>query len=86
MDGIPLNESHLSLAGYRTKRDLFSKHRERRSFLYYSPINITERVTQDFIQSIIDKINFEDELQEESLHEDQIDFMNPIHVSMYDYY
>lgn len=86
MDGIPLNESHLSLAGYRTKRDLLSNHRERRSFLYYSPINITERITQEFIQSIIANIDFSAEHEEDSLHEDQIDFTNPIHVSMYDYY
>ncbi|XP_037036544.1 A disintegrin and metalloproteinase with thrombospondin motifs adt-1 [Bradysia coprophila] len=86
LDGIPLNESHLSLAGYRSKRDLFSNRRERRSYLYYSPVNITERVTQDYIQSIIASINFAEDGQEDSLHEGQIDFLNPIHVSLYDYY
>lgn len=84
LNGIPQNESHLSLAGYRSKRDLF--HRERRSYLYYSPVNITERVTQEYIQSIIANINFSEERQDDSLHEDQIDFLNPIHVSLYDYY
>lgn len=86
VDGIPLNESHLSLAGYRSKRDLSTNRRERRSYLYYSPVNITERVTQEYIQSIIANINFAEERQEDSLREDQIDFLNPIHVSLYDYY
>lgn len=86
LDGIPLNESHLSLAGYRSKRDLSPNRRERRSYLYYSPVNITERVTPEYIQRIIDSINFSVERQEDALHGDQIDFMNPIHVSMYDYY
>lgn len=63
-----------------------SMHRERRSFLYYSPVNITERVTQEFIESIIANIDFSAERHEDTLHEDQIDFMNPIHVSLYDYY
>lgn len=83
-----MNESHLSVAAYRTKRDLLSNRRERRSYLYYSPINITERVTQELIQSIIANINLSEEqpYQQDSLHEDQIDFLNPIHVAMYDYY
>lgn len=55
MDKIPLNESFISLALYRNKRDINSKRRPRfkRDFIYYNPINITEKISQKLLDNII---------------------------------
>lgn len=49
-----MQESHLSLALYRSKRDATS--RRKRDFVYYSPINITEHITPELLQSIVDSL------------------------------
>ena len=57
-DQIPLKQSHISLALFRSKRSLQRrKHlRSKRSFLYYEPVNITETLTQEFINNIVNSI------------------------------
>lgn len=57
-DGVPLDESHISLAIFRNKRDLNTRERTRRNFLYYSPTNITEKISQSFIEGVIESIDF----------------------------
>lgn len=46
----------------RNKRDLSRSNqtpsRYKRHYLYYSPINITERITKDFLNNLIAKIDF----------------------------
>lgn len=49
-----MQESHLSLALYRSKRD--AAERVKRDFVYYSPINITEHITPALLQSIVDSL------------------------------
>lgn len=51
-------QSYISLALFRTKREI-NKSRMKRSYLYYKPINITENITQQLIDSIIRKIEIE---------------------------
>lgn len=70
VDNVPLQESHLSLALYRSRREVGLQkkaldstparrsRRVKRNFLYYSPINITERVTQELLQNIVDRLEF----------------------------
>lgn len=66
-DNIPLQQSHISLALFRNRRSLKkhkhhingrnpSKIRRKRSFLYFDPVNITETLTQDFINGIVNSI------------------------------
>lgn len=62
-DDIPLNESYHTLALFRNKRSLGTEHRKRltrtkRHFLYYTPVNITERITRQFLDSLIANIDF----------------------------
>lgn len=54
MDNIPLHESYISLGLFRDKQD--GKRRVKRNFLYYSPVNITERVSPELLQSIIENL------------------------------
>lgn len=70
-DNIPLQQSHISLALFRSRRSLPSLDmltqsqlmeptaesvRQRRSYLYFDPVNITETITQDFINTIVKSI------------------------------
>lgn len=59
-DNIPLNESYNNMINLRNKRDVSqnSSVRYKRHFLYYSPVNITERITKDFLNNLIAKIDF----------------------------
>ncbi|XP_075165715.1 ADAMTS metallopeptidase stall [Haematobia irritans] len=86
-DKIPLQESHISLALFRSRRSARKHHhiRKKRSFLYYDPVNITETLTQDFIDNIVDSIITLDEkktAQEDPLVDHHIEFTNPIHYTM----
>lgn len=40
----------------RSKRELST--RQKRHYLYYTPINITERITRDFLSHLISNIDF----------------------------
>ncbi|XP_067632659.1 uncharacterized protein stl [Eurosta solidaginis] len=71
-DNIPLQQSHISLALFRSRRSLALQEskgnahnakystvhgvRKRRSYLYFEPVNITETITQDFLTNIISSI------------------------------
>ncbi|TMW39487.1 hypothetical protein DOY81_015434 [Sarcophaga bullata] len=87
-DQIPLKQSHISLALFRSKRSLQRrKHgRSKRSFLYYEPVNITETLTQEFINNIVNSIITleEQQLKDDALLNDHIEFTNPIHINMAD--
>ncbi|XP_061401115.1 A disintegrin and metalloproteinase with thrombospondin motifs 8-like [Musca vetustissima] len=86
-DHIPLQKSHISLALFRSRRSA-KKHqqhtRKKRSFLYYDPVNITETLTQDFIDNIVNSIiNLEaNQRNEDSLLDHHIEFTNPITYPM----
>ncbi|XP_037820978.1 uncharacterized protein LOC119609992 [Lucilia sericata] len=88
-DNIPLKQSHISLALFRSRRSLKRNRnkqhtRNKRSFLFYDPVNITETLTQEFINNIVNSIiTFEEkQLKDDSLLNDHIEFTNPIHYSM----
>lgn len=51
-DNLPLQQSHISLALFSSG----SNKRKKRSFLYYDPVNITETITQDLLNSIVSSI------------------------------
>ncbi|KAH8407513.1 hypothetical protein KR222_004682, partial [Zaprionus bogoriensis] len=51
-DNLPLQQSHISLALFSSN----SSKRQKRSFLYYEPVNITETITQDLLNSIVSSI------------------------------
>lgn len=53
-DNILRQQSHISLALLRSKRDV--QLRQKRSYLYYDPVNITETITRDFINEIVSSI------------------------------
>lgn len=66
---IPLVDTQLSLTLYRSRRstnefntsqkaDSIGEKRINKIFLYYQPIDITERVTKDSLQSIFSKLHF----------------------------
>lgn len=64
-DNVPLVESYISLALYRSKRstELDVKRNEtrmrlRRSFIYFDPVNITETISPQLLQSIIDSLEY----------------------------
>ncbi|XP_054738435.1 uncharacterized protein LOC129244685 isoform X1 [Anastrepha obliqua] len=94
-NNIPLQQSHISLALFRSRRSLpaqqtvldeqtaESSARQRRSYLYFDPVNITETITQDFINNIVRSIiDFEQEhVEEELLMRDHIEFSNPINLA-----
>lgn len=76
-DLIPLQQSHISLALFRSRRSPVAygtgaqqhfasskrkrRRRKRRSFVYVEPINITETLSQDFINSIVNSITDQNE-------------------------
>ncbi|XP_011178053.1 uncharacterized protein LOC105209376 [Zeugodacus cucurbitae] len=97
-DNIPLQQSHISLALFRSRRSVPSYDvltpdelveptvesvRQRRSYLYFDPVNITETITQDFINTIVKSImDFEQQhVEDESLNRDHIEFNNPINIA-----
>lgn len=69
---IPLVESHISLALYRSRRstnsdeattsnndndsDAQSTGRSKRNFLFFEPVNITERLSKDLLQNIVNNL------------------------------
>lgn len=71
---IPLVESHISLALYRSRRSINTslntrqnliehendEKRRKRNFLFFEPVNITENLTRDSLQNIITKLLFTD--------------------------
>ncbi|XP_058461510.1 A disintegrin and metalloproteinase with thrombospondin motifs 18 isoform X2 [Malaya genurostris] len=75
-DDTPVNESYNSLAHLRAKRNT---RRSRRHYDFFSPINITERISQDYIENLIANINFARNRAE--ILEDNIDFKNPIYFN-----
>ncbi|XP_017868693.1 PREDICTED: A disintegrin and metalloproteinase with thrombospondin motifs 16 [Drosophila arizonae] len=77
-DKLLLQQSHISLALFRSKREAL--RRTKRSFLYYDPVNITETITQDFLNSIVNSI-IDFERQHLDVSSDNIELSNPIHVS-----
>lgn len=54
-DNLPLQQSHISLALF-SSGSIGSSRRQKRSFLYYDPVNITETITQDLLNSIVSSI------------------------------
>ncbi|XP_038120942.1 A disintegrin and metalloproteinase with thrombospondin motifs adt-1, partial [Culex quinquefasciatus] len=75
-DDTPVNELYNSLAHLRAKRSL---SRVRRHFEFYSPINITERINQEYLDNLIAHIDFEKTTGD--VYEDSIDFRTPIYFS-----
>lgn len=67
---IPLVESHISLALYRSRRSINfmnsnliqrnDEKRTKRNFLFFEPVNITENVTKELLQSIINNLVFKE--------------------------
>lgn len=67
---IPLVESHISLALYRSRRsstangalpfvtDPQNAGRSKRNFLFFEPVNITERLSKEMLQNIISNLVF----------------------------
>lgn len=68
---IPLVESHISLALYRSRRsshsdeviasnddDAQNSGRSKRNFLFFEPVNITERLSKELIQNIVNNLVF----------------------------
>ncbi|XP_034477195.1 A disintegrin and metalloproteinase with thrombospondin motifs 16 [Drosophila innubila] len=76
-DNILRQQSHISLALLRSKRDV---QRQKRSYLYYDPVNITETITRDFLNKIVSSI-IDFERQHLDFAADHIELSNPIHVS-----
>ncbi|XP_055536789.1 A disintegrin and metalloproteinase with thrombospondin motifs adt-1 [Wyeomyia smithii] len=73
-DDTPVNESYNSLPHLRIKRHV---RRKKRHFDFFSPINITERVSQKFLDTLIENIDFTN--IKGDILEDSIDFTNPVH-------
>ncbi|KAM8711219.1 hypothetical protein ACLKA7_000369 [Drosophila subpalustris] len=76
-DNILRQQSHISLALLRSKRDV---QRQKRSYLYYDPVNITETITREFLNKIVSSI-IDFERQHLDFAADPIELSNPIHVS-----
>lgn len=73
---IPLVESHISLALYRSRRSLTTGEtqssitndgdddddqiagRSKRNFLFFEPVNITERISKELLQNIVNNLVF----------------------------
>lgn len=72
---IPLVESHISLALYRSRRSSAANeairfmpyaqntNRSKRNFLFYEPVNITERLSKAMLQNIISTLDFTTSVQ-----------------------
>ena len=90
-DNLPLVESYISLALYRSRREISDriiegKIRSKRSFLFYDPVNITEKISRQLLQRIIANLEFSAfTTAEQTVDEDQIDLLHPIHISIDDY-
>ncbi|XP_062131413.1 A disintegrin and metalloproteinase with thrombospondin motifs 16 isoform X1 [Drosophila sulfurigaster albostrigata] len=77
-DNMLKQQSHISLALFRSKRDL---QRQKRSFLYFDPVNITETITKPLLNNLVSSIfDFEQQQHLDFTH-DNIELSNPIHVS-----
>ncbi|XP_031616412.1 A disintegrin and metalloproteinase with thrombospondin motifs adt-1 isoform X2 [Contarinia nasturtii] len=88
---IPLVESHISLALYRSRRsstqsnDAQNNGRSKRNFLFFEPVNITERLSKELLQNIVNNLVITmTPVQDEHLNEHQLDLINPIHISFDD--
>lgn len=86
-NNIASTQSHISLALFRSKRDITSDKEEivdqdKKSFVNSAPVQITELLTQDFLNSIINSLSNETKsLNDDALSNDHIEFTNPIHIS-----
>lgn len=120
---IPLVESHISLALYRSRRSPSQSNnahnigRNKRNFLFFEPVNITERLSKELLQNIVNNLvitmtpvqgnvvfvhrqlvfpffhrrnldwfnkSHSFPLSDEHLSEQQVDLINPIHISLDD--
>jgi hypothetical protein len=52
--------------------------RPKRHFEYFAPVNITERITQDFLDNLIANIDFS--RTADDILEDNIDLKDPVFV------
>ncbi|XP_040156246.1 A disintegrin and metalloproteinase with thrombospondin motifs adt-1 [Anopheles arabiensis] len=77
-DDIPVNESYNALPNVRIKR---STNRTKRHFEYFAQINVTERLSQEFLENLIANIDFGRTTNENNIVlEEHIDLKNPIYV------
>uniref|UniRef100_A0A182JFI6 Uncharacterized protein n=1 Tax=Anopheles atroparvus TaxID=41427 RepID=A0A182JFI6_ANOAO len=79
-DGTPVNDSYNTLPNVRIKRNAEIR-RSKRHFEYFAPINITEHISQEFIDSLIASIDFSRATGENNIIlEEHIDLRNPVYV------
>ncbi|XP_055632048.1 A disintegrin and metalloproteinase with thrombospondin motifs adt-1 [Toxorhynchites rutilus septentrionalis] len=72
-DNTPINGAYNSLAHLRAKRNA---KRIKRHYEYFSPINVTERINQEYLDNLIANIDFTHTA--EDILVENIDFRNPI--------
>lgn len=53
-DNLPLRESHSNLALFHNQK----RRRRKRSFINFAPVNITETISQELLDKLLNNINF----------------------------
>lgn len=78
-DDTPVNGNLHNNFNIRSKRSLVN--RSRRHYTYYAPIHFNESVSQDYLNRLLLKIDFQSQRDNEKIiGEDQIDLNNPVFI------
>lgn len=75
-DDTPLNGNFHNNFNIRSKRSL--ANRNRRHYTYYAPVNFNESVSQEYLNRLVLKIDFQ--TRDKDIETDQIDLNNPVFV------
>ncbi|CAO1420311.1 unnamed protein product [Diamesa serratosioi] len=87
-DDTPMNGQLYNNFNTRSKRSLLtspSRNRNRRHYLNYQPINMTEVINPDYLNKLISNIDFRTEHDDGDIMHEHIDLNNPIYVYSNDY-
>lgn len=87
-DDTPMNGQLYNNFNMRSKRSLLtssSRHRNRRHYLSFQQINMTEVINSDYLNKLISNIDFRTEHDDQDIMNEHIDLNNPIYVYSNDY-
>ncbi|XP_059620243.1 A disintegrin and metalloproteinase with thrombospondin motifs adt-2 [Phlebotomus argentipes] len=77
-DNMPLRESHSNLALFQHQK----RRRRKRSFMNFTPVNITERISQELLDKLLNNFNISMTFDPPAdVAEKQIDMTSPIYLS-----
>lgn len=76
-DDTPVNGNFHNIFNLRSKRSV--SNRNRRHYTHYTPVNLSETISQEYLDKLVSQIDFQSVHQME-IEKDNIDLNNPVFV------